>query len=381
MVGSAERDFQTVLSAFSPLGWRMLMDVTEQLRELSTKASNQLKHIRTEEATKNAFVMPFIQALGYNVFDPTEVVPEFTADVGTKRGEKVDYAILRDGKPIILFEVKSATTDLHEDHLSQLLRYFAVSDAKFGILTNGLEYRFHTDLEKTNRMDEKPFMVVDILNLDARMFSEITKFAQSSFNVEKILSSANELKYRREISFLLEREYIQPSADFVRHFAKQVHSRKLTQKVMDEFTEIVKKAYREFINDKIADRLQSAIESENDDYGPDLPDVADLRESVSDRSDVVTTQDETDGYYVVKSILRETIDPSRVFMRDVKSYCSVLIDDNNRKTICRLRFNKPSKLLGLFDSKKEKRVRVDTVDDIYKYSEQLKAAAYRHLKS
>lgn len=355
------------------------MDVIDQLRELSNRASDQLKHIRTEEATKNAFVMPFIQALGYNVFDPTEVVPEFTADVGTKRGEKVDYAILRDGKPIILIEAKSATADLHEDHASQLFRYFNVTEAKFGILTNGLEYRFHTDLEKTNRMDEKPFLVVDILNFDARMFSELTKFAQSSFNVERILSGANELKYKREISFLLEREFIQPSADFVRHFAKEVHSGRLTQKVMDEFTEIVKKAYREFINDKISDRLQSAIESGNDENGIELPDVTDITESVSDRSDVITTQDEIDGYYIVKSILRETIDPSRVFMRDVKSYCSVLIDDNNRKTVCRMRFNEPTKYLGLFDSKTEKRVRVDSVDDMYKYADELRAAAYRHV--
>ena len=352
------------------------MEAIDQLRELSKRASDQLKHIKTEEATKNAFIMPFIQALGYNVFDPREVVPEFTADVGLKRGEKVDYAILRDGKPIMLIEAKSARTDLSEDHASQLFRYFNVTEARFGILTNGLEYRFHTDLEKKNRMDEKPFMVVDLLNFDARMFSELSKFTQSSFNVEQILSGANELKYRREISFLLEREYIQPSADFVRHFAKQVYSGKLTKKVMGEFTEIAKKAFREFINDKIADRLQSAIESEN---GIDLPTVADLAESVSDRSDVITTQEEIDGYYVVKSILRETIDPSRVFMRDVKSYCSVLIDDNNRKTICRMRFNEPTKYLGLFDSKTEKRVRIESVNDMYQYADELRAAAYRHI--
>ncbi len=79
------------------------MDFIDRIRDLSTRIPKQLEHIQTEEATKNALIMPFISALGYNVFDPTEVVPEFTADVGIKKGEKVDYAIHLDGKPIMLF--------------------------------------------------------------------------------------------------------------------------------------------------------------------------------------------------------------------------------------------------------------------------------------
>ena len=114
------------------------MDLIERMREISNDAPRRLEHIKTEEATKNAFVMPFIQALGYNVFDPTEVVPEFTADIGTKKSEKVDYAIIQGGQPIILIEAKSATADLNEEHASQLFRYFSVTEARIGILTNGL---------------------------------------------------------------------------------------------------------------------------------------------------------------------------------------------------------------------------------------------------
>ena len=147
--------------------------------------------------------MPFIQALGYNVFDPTEVVPEFTADIGTKRGEKVDYAIMQDGKPIILIEAKSATSDLNGEHASQLFRYFSVTEARIGILTNGLQYRFHSDLEKPNHMDEKPFLIVDILNFDTRPVSQLKKFSKAAFDVDRILSSANELKYKREIKLLV----------------------------------------------------------------------------------------------------------------------------------------------------------------------------------
>ncbi|UUF04213.1 type I restriction endonuclease [Xanthomonas hortorum] len=118
------------------------MDFIDQLRVLATRISTTRALIQTEEATKNAMVMPLIQILGYNVFDPLEVTPEIVADVGIKKGEKVDYAILRDGKPIILFECKKAGAELNINHASQLFRYFHVTAARFGVLTNGLVYRF-----------------------------------------------------------------------------------------------------------------------------------------------------------------------------------------------------------------------------------------------
>lgn len=356
------------------------MDLVDKIREISNQAPRQLEYIKTEEATKNAFVMPFIQALGYNVFNPMEVVPEFTADVGTKKGEKVDYAIMQDGKPIILIEAKSATSDLNQEHASQLFRYFSVTEARIGILTNGLQYRFHSDLEKYNHMDEKPFLIVDILNFDTRPVAQLKKFTKTAFDVDRILSSANELKYKREIRLLLESEYNQPSEEFVRHFAKPVYSGRLMESVIKEFTEIVKQAFREFLNDKIATRLQTAIDSTgiSSDNGSD--DSAN-EEEVPEKSDgIETTQEELDGYYVVKSILRETVDVSRIAMRDVRSYCGILLDDNNRQPICRLHFNRSTRYLSLFHGDEEERVRIETVDDMYKYAGELKAAAAKYLK-
>ena len=356
------------------------MDLIDRMREISSQAPRQLEHIKTEEATKNAFVMPFIQALGYNVFNPMEVVPEFTADIGTKKNEKVDYAIMQDGKPIILIEAKSATADLNEEHASQLFRYFSVTEARIGILTNGLQYRFHSDLEKPNQMDEKPFLIIDILNFDTRPVAQLKKFTKSAFDVDRILSSANELKYKREIKLLLESEYNEPSKDFVRHFAKPVYSGLLLKSVIEEFTDIVQQAFREFVNDRIAARLQTAIDStagnseETTDYESD--DV----ETDAASDGIETTQEELDGYYVVKAILRETVDPSRIAMRDVKSYCGILLDDNNRQPICRLRFNRSTKYLGLFHSDDEERVVIETVDEIYKHASELKAAASKYLQ-
>ena len=118
------------------------MDFIEQLHALSAKVQKQKDTIQTEEATKNAFILPFISALGYDVFDPCEVVPEFTADVGIKKGEKADYAIFHDGKVIVLLECKKCGTDLSSCHASQLYRYFSVTEARIAILCDGI----HTNL-------------------------------------------------------------------------------------------------------------------------------------------------------------------------------------------------------------------------------------------
>jgi len=175
----------------------------DKVRELAARIPGQREHIRTEEACKSALVMPFINALGYNVFDPREVTPELVADVGTKKGEKVDYAILRDGKPIMLFECKPCGCDLDLAHASQLYRYFSVTEARFGILTNGINYHFYSDLEAPNKMDAKPFLEINMLSLDDIAITELTRFSKAAFDVSSILATASELKYMKEIKRVL----------------------------------------------------------------------------------------------------------------------------------------------------------------------------------
>jgi predicted type IV restriction endonuclease len=213
------------------------MDFIDQLRGLSSRIATTRNVIQTEEATKNAMVMPFIQILGYNVFDPLEVTPELIADVGTKKGEKVDYAILQDGKPILLFECKKAGGDLNINHASQLFRYFHVTEARFGVLTNGLVYRFFTDLEQPNKMDEKPFFEFNILEFKDRDIEELKKFAKAAFDVETILTTANDLKYTRAIQNRLSDWLSAPSEDFVRLVsADLIGNRRFTPAVKDQFT-------------------------------------------------------------------------------------------------------------------------------------------------
>ncbi len=356
------------------------MDFIDQLRVLASRIVNTRAMVQTEEATKNAMVMPFIQALGYNVFDPLEVTPELVADVGTKKGEKVDYAILRDGKPIMLVECKKCGGDLSINHAGQLFRYFHVTEAKFGILTNGLVYRFFTDLEQPNKMDEKPFFEFNILDFKERDVEELKKFAKSAFDLETILTTANELKYTRAIQTRLSELMTSPSEEFVRLLsAGLLGTKKFTPAVRDQFTGISKRAFEQFVGERINERLKGAMSPESVTIS-EKPAAVIAEELPASDPVIVTSSEELEGFHTVRAIVRSLVATKRVVMRDAQSYCAILLDDNNRKPICRLRFNNKQKLrLGLFNAQKEEeQVALESVDDIYNFAEQLRAAVASH---
>lgn len=364
------------------------MDFIDHLRVLASRISNTRALISTEEATKNAMVMPFIQILGYNVFDPLEVTPELVADVGTKKGEKVDYAILKDGKPIILFECKKAGGDLHINHASQLFRYFHVTAARFGVLTNGLTYRFFTDLEQPNKMDEKPFFEFNILDFKERDVEELKKFAKVAFDLDIILTTANELKYTRAIQNRLAEWMINPAEDFVRLVSSELlGSRRFTPAVRDQFTPITRRAFEQLVGERINERLKGAMAPES--VSASEPTVALIgavpAESASALAgaepQVATSPEELEGFHIVRAIVRGLVPTKRIVMRDAQTYCAILLDDNNRKPICRLRFNNVEKLrLGLFNEKKEEEiVPLEAPDDIYNHAERIRTMLTSYL--
>lgn len=348
------------------------MELNEELKKVSEKIADQIGDIETEEATKTAFVLPFLKALGYDVFNPTEVVPEFTADVGTKKGEKVDYAIMNDGEPVILIECKTCGHDLDKAHASQLYRYFAFTKARFGILTNGVTYRFFTDIDEPNKMDKKPFLEVDLSNLKDAHIEELKKFTKSSFDLEEILTSASELKYMGEMKKIMEKEISNPSDDFVKFFAKQVYPGPITERIRIKFREITKTALNQFIKEQVNARLKSALEASNSKKDEE-PEVF-----VETKNRIVTSEDEWEGYYIIKTILHDTVDIDKIYIRDKISYCGILLDDNNRKPICRLHFNSSQKYISLFDKENEEKIPIDNVKDIYDYSERLKATIAKY---
>ncbi|WP_103665403.1 type I restriction endonuclease [Gracilimonas amylolytica] len=346
------------------------MDLIDQLKSIANNIERQKDKVLTEEATKNAFVMPFIKSLGYDVFNPDEVVPEFTADVGIKKGEKVDYAIFIDGKPAILFECKKFDTNLSEKAPSQLYRYYSVSEAKLGIVTDGRFYHFYSDLEESNKMDDKPYMELDLLNIDEHLIPQLKKISKGTFDLDATLETAVELKYtkaiKREIAKLLE----EPTKEFVKFFTSLVYDGRFTSNTEEQFTPIVKKAFNQFIREKINAKIDSAFDEEEDDQELQIDEVSEPDNGV------VTTEEEIEGFHIVKAIVSSVVDPKRVVHRDTKSYMGILLDDNNRQPICRLHFNSTNWYLTLFDEEKNgQRVDIESLTDIYKYSEQLKTAA------
>lgn len=342
------------------------MELQNKLNSIADKV-NQLKDkIETEESTKHAFVLPFINALGYDAFNPTEVVPEFTADLGLKKGEKVDYAIFQNSTPILIVECKHWKESL-DNHNSQLFRYFHATKTRFALLTNGIQYRFYTDLEQVNKMDEKPFLEFDITKIKDNDIHEITKFHKSNFDVDKIVNNASGLKYTKEIKKCISEELILPTHDFVKLFANKVYSGRLTEKVMEEFTELVHKAFNQTVSEKVNDRLNAALNKETEKQQLDAIEVKEEEESK-----IVTTEEELEGFRIVVAILRRKLPVNRIVYRDTQSYFGILLDDNNRKPLCRLHLNAGTKYIGLFDdNKNETREIISSIDDIYIFEEQL----------
>lgn len=353
------------------------MDFIERLRGLSKKSSQVSESLITEEATKNALVMPFLHSvLGYDVFDPNEVIPEFTADTGIKKGEKVDYALIKDDEVQILIECKKYGQKLVSKHASQLFRYFSVSNARLAILTNGTVYQFYTDLDAPNKMDEKPFLTLDLEDIDEHIVPEVKKLTKSSFDVDSIVDAAGELKYLSQIKRLIEMQFDKPENDFVKFFASRVYEGVLTAKVRAQFYEITEKALKQFLNDSINERLKSAMGS---DLKSEVTETKKIEAKIeaSEKleegdSKIVTTDEEVEGFNVVKAIVRQAVSVDRIIPRDTQSYFGILLDDNNRKPICRLHFNSKKKYIGIFDEKKqETRHSIDIIDDIFKFSDTL----------
>lgn len=360
------------------------MDFIEKLEDVADRAEDQLDRIETEEATKQALIIPFIKALGYDVYNLSEVVPEFTADFADQKEEKVDYAILHEDDPVVLVECKTAGGTLSTDHAEQLFRYFQVTEARIGVLTNGIRYRFFSDIEETNKMDERPFLELNLFDFSEPEIEELKKLRKSTFDLEEMVDAAHNLKYRKALLDYLQRQWQNPDDDFVHYMAGHVHDGRVTQRVRDKFRPIVRQALHQLVHDKVKGHLTSALEEEQSaaqDLSNDV-DEEELPEGVARKDgDVVTLEEEIDGFRIVKAILGEIVDINRVAERDLKSYFNVLLDDNNRKPICRFYFHSDQKRLGLIDENKDvQRVEIDSLDEIYQYADHLRQTAKRYLE-
>ncbi|KRL98729.1 type I restriction enzyme HsdR N-terminal domain-containing protein [Liquorilactobacillus satsumensis] len=331
-----------------------------------TKRVMQLKDtLKTEEATKTSLIMPFFQALGYDVFNPMEFVPEFIADFGIKKGEKVDYAIVINEKLQMLIEAKGVN-ELLTKHDSQLFRYFGTTDVKFSILTNGEIYEFFTDLEKPNKMDATPFLTVNLSKLREAQINELFKFTKDNFDVEKITSTASELKYVNQVKEYIDKEQQKPSVDFTKYIMGKVYEGRKTENAIDEFKPIISKAIAQFITEKVNDKLSSALNTSV--TLKDDPDTENKQKSNSDN--IETTPEEIEAYATVKIILKDVVEPTRLTYRDNLSYFNVLLDDNIRKWILRVFFTNAHNFIVL-NNKTNTKLDFSVPTDLVQYAEQI----------
>ncbi|HRL48847.1 MAG TPA: type I restriction enzyme HsdR N-terminal domain-containing protein [Propioniciclava sp.] len=360
------------------------MAFEDSLADMVDKVKQYEDQLATEEATKTAIIMPFIgRVLGYDAFNPTEVVPEYIADLGLKKGEKIDFAVLRDGAVQMLIEAKKIGEPLSLDHAGQLIRYFHTSNARIGVLTNGRSWNFYTDLDRPNRMDEKPFLQLDLANVDPYVLPELTKLTKDAFDLDSVLLAAEELKYVSALKRALGEQFTEPSDDFVKLLALRVYEGSYTQRVRELFTGLVKKSLDQFISDKVNERLKSALGGSAPRVGaaPVAQESEGAAEEVQEVNDgVETTLDELEGFHIIRAICASEVPLSRISMRDSKSYLAILLDDNNRKPICRLHFNRKQRYLGLFDEAKvETREPISSLEELYASADVLRATIHRYL--
>ncbi len=351
----------------------------DALRNLAQRIAQTKALIQTEEATKNAYIMPFLQALGYDVFNPLEIIPEFTADVGLKEGEKVDYAIMINGKPAVLIECKCCNNDLNVQNESQLLRYFHTTEAKFGLLTNGIVYQFYSDLVEPNKMDMTPFLVVNLGGDLAKInYAELEKFRKENFDMANIRKTAEMMKCTNDMTNAVKAELATPSEDFVRVLFKRFSAAPFTPAQRDRYMPLAKTCIDALISEKVKTSLDTALKHTSDEQAA----VAEAQAQITqgDETGIVTTEEEKEGFLIVKAISAEVVPAGKIEMRDAKSYCAVLFEDNNRKPVVRLFFNNPEKMAVMFfDKDLEEKVPITQVQDLYQYKTRILATIKKYM--
>jgi len=356
------------------------MDLIDELRQFSIHAAKIKDALTSEEATKNALILPFFKLLGYDVFNPFEFVPEFTADVGVKKGEKVDYAIMVDEKPVILIEAKWCGEAL-DNHTSQQFRYLGTTCAKFGILSNGINYRFYTDLNEPNKMDLDPFLDFNILDIHETIIPELKRFAKKTLDIDGAFNAAAELKYTGKIRELLDTLRTEPGENFIKFIMSEIYDGIKTQKAVDEFRPIVKRGFNQYINDTIGERLKNAMVEQTDSKRSDVAIIADeecVQQDTADSSPM--SLEELEAFSIVKSILRDIIDVDRLTWQHTKEYMVILFDNNSRKRICRFWFNRAQKHITTPDeTNKPVRHNISGLNDIYKYAEFIRDVCKRYI--
>lgn len=349
------------------------MTFIDALKELSDKIPTYLPSVKLEAQTRTSLVEPFLRALGYDTSNPSEVVPEYGANFavhGSKQDNHVDYGILdADGTPRIVIEVKHHRIQLNNGY-KQLASYFVATQAKLGILTNGLIYRIYTDLDRVNVLDLAPVLEIDLRSAPDALLSELKFLTKDEFDPAMIKSRGKDRRIVNGIKKVLREQLQEPvHEDLVRYFFRELNpGQTFTNKIKPIYQKYTHRALTQFIQDEI-DLFLTKARSTNVSESLSEP-ILDSELEVNLGTTIETTDEELEAYAIVKMLLGSIIDADRLYLRDRLSYCNVLLDDNKNKPVCRFYFNGAQKAISVFDqpgetaSEREDKILISAIDDV-----------------
>lgn len=307
----------------------------DDFQNLVVQILQRKAYIMNEEMTKQSMIMPFVKTLGYDVYDPLEVRPEYSAGFA-KNKEKVDYAVFKDGKVVMFIEAKP-TFDTLTNHDPQLSKYFnSTPEAKVAVITNGIRYKFFTDLAQPNIMDSSPFFEIDCENFVESDIDTVQRFRKGAFDVDNVVMFAEDLIYLSNLKKLLKELLRNPSDDFIRFLIKDISDARLTASVVDRYRPVVKKAITASLleivsqgimrNDDISDEQAELIVS--------VPLVTTSEQTTSPESKVnikiITTEEELAAFETIKNILLSAgKDVSDLGYKDTSNYFAVYVHNTS----------------------------------------------------
>lgn len=311
--------------------------------KISAHAQHVLRvgeHCTTEETTKQALILPMLDILGFHAYDPTKVRAEYSADLpGVKNGERVDYALFCQSIPVILIEAKPYNENLN-NHAPQLMRYFNASpEVEFAVITNGREWRFFTDLNNKNVMDDKPFLTINFEKLDQTKITKLSRFCHDNFQADTLRVLAEESVYLSSFTKTISKSLKEVDADFVRYVASHANiGRQLTQKFIDNITPLVKQAVEKAVSEMVVsglsnnapETIQPAQELKENNENTSEEEMVDIVDP--NNSKIITTVREQTMLYFTELLLGEN---EQFEWKDTESYLSILYQGKTNRWIYR----------------------------------------------
>lgn len=331
-----------------------------------------------EEQTKNALIMPFFSILGYDVFDTDEFMPEFVCDVATKKGEKVDYAILKDGEPVIIIEAKRAGMKLQKQQQGQLFRYFSTNRCRVAILTNGITYQFFSDLNSANIMDDEPFLSFNLLEDDPSIYiSSIKQFHKEKFDIKNVISKAVYQKYATIVEKTLKEDLLCPSDELVKYFLTRPEVKsgnRITSQMIEKHRNITQQAMQKVFGIKIQNPISEKI-TVPDNSNASEPVIS--SESISEtlpasenskeieKETPLTSVEEISGE--LQNILKITIPDFLCIKENTEDYLRLHIYTSNNKKIGNVKISRNDLSLQLRKIGNPVPYTLKSIDDIKNY--------------